>query len=91
MATPWLLLDGLMRRKGRTLLALGTLVVTFALFVFLLAFGRMLSLGVDVVAADKLVVMHRTSPIEVLPLSMTATTMSGERGSQRTQGGRCRS
>lgn len=70
MATPWLLLDGLMRRKGRTLLALGTLVVTFALFVFLLAFGRMLSLGVDVVAADKLVVMHRTSPIEVLPLSM---------------------
>lgn len=69
MATGWLLYEGLLRRKGRTMLALATLVVTFALFVCLLALGRMLSLGVDMASADKLVVMHRTSPMEMLPLA----------------------
>jgi len=39
------------------------------LFSFLMAFDRAMSLGVDWADARKLVILHRTSPIEALPLS----------------------
>ncbi len=62
---------GLSRRRLRTLFAGAVIALTFVLFSFLMAFDRAMSLGVDWADADKLVVLHRTSPIEPLPLGYT--------------------
>lgn len=63
-----LIWQGLFRRKMRTLFAGAVIALTFVLFSFLMAFDRAMSLGVDWADADKLVILHRTSPVETLPL-----------------------
>ena len=67
-----LIRQGLSRRKARTLFAGAVIALTFVLFSFLMAFDRAMSLGVDWADADKLVVFHRTSPVESLPLRYVA-------------------
>ncbi|MEA2346090.1 MAG: putative transport system permease protein [Thermoanaerobaculia bacterium] len=71
-----LIWQGLTRRKTRTLFAGAVIALTFVLFSFLMAFDRAMSLGVDWADADKLVILHRTSPVETLPLSYVGDLQS---------------
>lgn len=59
----------LKRRKIRTLLTLLSITVAFLLFGFLAAIRQALSQGVDVAGADRLVVRHKVSIIQLLPES----------------------
>lgn len=62
-----LILAGLGRRKLRTTFTMSVVIGAFILFGFLMALARAMGMGVALAEADRLVVMHRTSPIEVLP------------------------
>ncbi len=64
--------SNLRRRKLRTLLTVLSILVAFLLFGYLGAIERALSQGVDVAGADRLVVRHRVSIIQLLPESYKA-------------------
>jgi len=60
------------RKKVRTILTLASIVVAFTLFGYLAAIKQAFSQGVDVAGADRLVVRHKVSIIQFLPMSYEA-------------------
>jgi putative ABC transport system permease protein len=62
-----LVLAGLGRKKLRTALTLASILVAFVLFALLAAIREALSAGVSAAGADRLVVRHRVSIIQLLP------------------------
>ena len=67
-----LIWSNLKRKKLRTLLTLLSILVAFVLFGYLSAIGRALDQGVSVANADRLVVRHRVSIAQLLPVSYKA-------------------
>ncbi len=59
----------LMRRKIRTISTLLVIVIIFTLYFYLVALSAGLSAGVDVASADRLVLIHKVSLIQLLPIS----------------------
>src|ERR1051325_9404513 len=62
----------LLRKKVRTLLTLLSIMVAFVLFGYLSAIGRGLNQGVSVEGANRLIVRHRVSLTQPLPISYQA-------------------
>ena len=62
----------LMRRKVRTLFTLLSILVAFILFGYISAINLAFSMGVDVAGADRLVLRHKISIIQLLPYSYQA-------------------
>ena len=59
----------LMRRKVRTIITTLTIFIAFVLFGALMALRAAFSMGVDVAGADRLMMIHRVSIIQLLPKS----------------------
>jgi putative ABC transport system permease protein len=59
----------LMRKKTRTLFTLLSIALAFVLFAMLSAIGMAFDLGVDVAGVDRLLVIHKVSLIQPLPIS----------------------
>jgi putative ABC transport system permease protein len=59
----------LLRRKVRTTFTLLAIFVAFVLYAFLMTIRSAFSLGVEVAGADRLVLMHKVSLIQPLPIS----------------------
>jgi putative ABC transport system permease protein len=59
----------LMRRKIRTFITIMTVMVAFVLFGGLMAIRAAFSMGVDVAGADRLMMIHKVSIIQPLPMS----------------------
>ena len=64
--------SNLKRKKLRSLLTLLSIVVTFVLFGYLSAIKQALTGGVDIAGADRLIVRHKVSIIQLLPESYKA-------------------
>jgi putative ABC transport system permease protein len=64
-----IILANLFRKKVRLLLTIGSFAVAFFLFVFLAVVRDAFNRGADVAGADRLVVINRTSIINLMPLS----------------------
>lgn len=64
-----IILANLFRKKVRLLLTLGSFAVALLLFVFLAVVRDAFNRGADVAGADRLVVINRTSIINLIPLS----------------------
>jgi putative ABC transport system permease protein len=64
-----LIWSNLKRKKLRTLLTLLSILVAFVLFGFLSAIRQALTGGVQMAGADRLVVRHKVSIIQLLPVS----------------------
>jgi putative ABC transport system permease protein len=62
----------LMRRKIRTFITLVAVTIGFLLFGLLMAIRAAFTLGVEVAGADRLVMIHKVSFIQLLPLSYQA-------------------
>jgi len=62
----------LKRKKLRTSLTLLSIVVAFVLFGFLSAIQQALVGGVEMAGADRLIVRHKVSIIQLLPVSYEA-------------------
>jgi putative ABC transport system permease protein len=58
-----------MRKKLRTALTVLSIVVAFVLFALLSAIRLAFSMGVDIVGADRLIMIHKVSIIQLLPIS----------------------
>lgn len=61
--------SNLKRKKLRTILTILSIVVAFVLYGFLSAIQEALAAGVSVAGADRLVVRHKVSIIQLLPIS----------------------
>jgi putative ABC transport system permease protein len=59
----------LMRRKLRTLFTLLVILISFLLYAYLAALSAGFTMGVDVAGNDRLVVIHKVSLINLLPVS----------------------
>ena len=59
----------LMRRKVRTIITMLSIFVAFLLFGALMAIRAAFSMGVDVAGADRLMMIHKVSLIQLLPKS----------------------
>ena len=59
----------LMRRKIRTLMTIGSILIAFLLFGVLMAIRAAFSMGVDIAGADRLVSIHKVSLIQPIPRS----------------------
>jgi len=64
-----LVLSNFKRHKTRTLLTLLSVVVAFVLFAYLAAIRAAFGMGVSVAGADRLIVRHKVSLIQLLPQS----------------------
>ena len=64
-----LILRNLLRKKVRTVFTLLSILVAFILFGYLAAIKMAFRMGVDLTGADRLVVIHKVSLIQPLPLS----------------------
>jgi putative ABC transport system permease protein len=64
-----LVLANLLRKKARLLLTIGSFAVALFLFAFLGVVNDAFTRGADVVSADRLVTVNRTSIINTIPLS----------------------
>jgi putative ABC transport system permease protein len=64
-----LIWHNLMRRKIRTIFTLLSILVAFVLYGYLAALSAGFSAGVDVADADRLVLIHKVSLIQLLPIS----------------------
>ncbi len=64
--------SNLKRKKFRTLLTLLSIVVAFVLFGFLSAIKQALTGGVTIAGANRLIVRHKVSIIQLLPISYQA-------------------
>ncbi len=62
----------LMRRKLRTLFTFLSILVAFLLFGYLSAINLAFRMGIDVAGADRLVLRHKVSLIQLLPISYKA-------------------
>ena len=67
-----LLVAGLFRRRGRTLLTLASIVAAFALFGLLDAVRIVFNAGADNAGLNRLIVTSRLSLIQPLPFSQMA-------------------
>jgi putative ABC transport system permease protein len=59
----------LLRRKIRTTFTLLSIFVAFLLFAFLMTIRTAFSMGVEVAGVDRLMMMHKVSLIQLLPIS----------------------
>ena len=59
----------LLRRKVRTTFTLLSIFVAFVLYAFLMTMRTAFSMGVEVAGADRLMMMHKVSLIQLLPIS----------------------
>jgi putative ABC transport system permease protein len=59
----------LLRRKVRTLFTLASVIIAYVLYSFLMVVQNAFSMGVEVAGADRLVLMHKVSLIQLLPIS----------------------
>jgi putative ABC transport system permease protein len=59
----------LLRRKVRTTFTLLSIFVAFLLFAFLMTIRTAFSMGVEVAGVDRLMMMHKVSLIQLLPIS----------------------
>jgi putative ABC transport system permease protein len=57
----------LLRRKVRTVLTVGCIFIAFVLFGVLMAIRAAFSMGIDIAGADRLVVIHKVSLIQLMP------------------------
>lgn len=64
--------SSLKRKKTRTLLTLLSITVAFLLYGYLTAIGEAFNAGVSVAGADRLVIRHKVSIIQLLPSSYQA-------------------
>ncbi len=67
-----LIWSNLMRRKIRTLFTLLSILVAFLLFGYLSAINLAFRMGIDLAGADRLVLRHKVSIIQMLPVSYQA-------------------
>ena len=67
-----LILRNLLRRKVRTIFTVLSIMIAFLLFGVLMAIRAAFSMGVDIAGADRLMVVHRVSIIQPLPVSYGA-------------------
>jgi putative ABC transport system permease protein len=67
-----LVFANLRRKKVRTIFTLFSIAVSFFLFGIIQAFKTSLSAGVDVAGVDRLIVIHKVSLIQPLPISYGA-------------------
>ena len=67
-----LIFRNLLRRKVRTVFTVLSIVIAFLLFGVLMAIRAAFSMGVDIAGADRLMVVHRVSIIQPLPMSYGA-------------------
>ena len=65
----YLVWSNLRRKKLRALLTILSILVAFVLYAYLSAIRIAFSVGVDVAGADRLVVRHKVSIIQLLPIS----------------------
>jgi putative ABC transport system permease protein len=73
-----LIWHNLFRRKVRTIFTLASVFIAFVLYSFLMVVQNAFSMGVDVAGADRLVLMHKVSLIQLLPISYTDRIRSTE-------------
>lgn len=66
------LLANFRRHRLRTILTILSITVAFLLFGYLAAIRQAFSMGVDVAGADRLIVRHKVSIIQLLPVSYEA-------------------
>jgi putative ABC transport system permease protein len=59
----------LLRRKVRTTFTLASIFVAFVLYAFLMTIRTAFSMGVEVAGVDRLMMMHKVSLIQLLPIS----------------------
>lgn len=59
----------LLRRKVRTVFTLASVFIAFVLYSFLMVVQNAFSMGVEVAGVDRLVLMHKVSLIQLLPIS----------------------
>ena len=59
----------LLRRKVRTTFTLLSIFIAFVLYAFLMIIRTAFSMGVDVAGVDRLMMMHKVSLIQFLPIS----------------------
>ena len=64
-----LIYRNLLRRKVRTIFTVLSIMIAFLLFGVLMAIRAAFSMGVDIAGADRLMVVHRVSIIQPLPMS----------------------
>jgi putative ABC transport system permease protein len=67
-----LILSNFKRHKTRTLLTILSIMVAFILFVYLAAIRQAFQMGVTVAGANRLIVRHKVSLIQMLPQSYEA-------------------
>ncbi len=72
MKYSYLIFSGLRRKKIRTSLTILSIMVAFLLFGYLTAIRHAFDVGVEVAGADRLVVRHKVSIIQLLPQSYEA-------------------
>jgi putative ABC transport system permease protein len=68
----YLIWSNLRRKKARTLLTLLSILVAFLLFGYLSAIEEAFNAGVSVAGADRLIVRHRVTIAQLLPISYQA-------------------
>jgi putative ABC transport system permease protein len=59
----------LFRKKTRTFFTFMTIFVSFLLFAFLMATRAAFSMGVEIASAERLMLMHKVSLLQLLPIS----------------------
>jgi putative ABC transport system permease protein len=59
----------LLRRKVRTIFTLASVFIALVLYSFLMVVQTAFSMGVDMAGADRLMMMHKVSLIQLLPIS----------------------
>ena len=67
-----LILSNFKRHRTRTILTILSVMVAFVLFAYLAAIRQAFSMGVNMAGADRLVVRHKVSIIQLLPQSYEA-------------------
>jgi putative ABC transport system permease protein len=67
-----LILSNFKRHKTRTILTILSIIVAFVLFAYLSAIRTAFSMGVSVAGADRLIVRHKVTLIQLLPQSYEA-------------------
>jgi putative ABC transport system permease protein len=68
----------LLRRKVRTMFTLASVFIAFVLYGFLMVVQNAFSMGVEVAGVDRLVLMHKVSLIQLLPVSYVDRIRSTE-------------
>ena len=66
----------LLRRKVRTTFTLGSIFIAFVLYAFLMTIRSAFSMGVDMAGVDRLMMMHKVSLLQLLPLSYKKDILS---------------